>query len=424
MVLLSNAGSLLIAILAASAQLGLAIPGPQGTNEAGTIGEHKEGDACDVQRDRISCASDTALLFCSNNKWVAFSDCNPGTVCKDGQCLFPDKDSADEAQSPAQGSNQDSQNGDNENDSAAEQTNESDGPSVAETSSAVEAPSAPGGDQSDTGASAAASAGGEDDSGGASAAASAGGEDDTGDASAAESAGGEENSDEGQDTGGGGQDTGGGGQDTGGGSDFGITCDKFDEAVSKASEAIGQSYPKPSQAQCNAFLKGMPKGGISSAREAAMFLANILWESDGLQAKQEYACKDKPDWCAQNYKTPEDEPGKTYWGRGYIQLTWEYNYAAASKALYGDDRLVKNPGEVSSDEDTAWAVSFWFWKANVATDPAVKKGEFGASINKINGALECKGAAQDKAKKRYEMYKAVLPVFAPGEKPIESGCYN
>ncbi|KAJ1722812.1 hypothetical protein LPJ61_005890 [Coemansia biformis] len=217
---------------------------------------------------------------------------------------------------------------------------------------------------------------------------------------------------------------GGGGGGGSGGSNFGITCAKFNQAVSKASAAIGQSYPQPSAAQCQAFLQGMPKGDISSAREAAMFLANILWESDGLRAKEEYDCKDLPSWCAQNYKLPGDSPGKTYWGRGYIQLTWLYNYQAASRALFGNDKLVNDPTLASTDENVAWGVSFWYWAENVHSDAGVQAGNFGSSINKINGALECRGAAQDKAKKRYQMYTSILPIFAPGQTPKESGCYN
>ncbi|KAJ2771190.1 hypothetical protein IWQ56_001886 [Coemansia nantahalensis] len=209
-----------------------------------------------------------------------------------------------------------------------------------------------------------------------------------------------------------------------GGSHFGITCSKFNQAVSKASAAIGQSYPRPSNAQCSAFLSGLPKGRISSGREAAMFLANILWESDGLRAKEEYDCKANPDWCAQNYKLPDDSPGKAYWGRGYIQLTWGYNYKAASRALFGSDVLVNNPSLVANNENVAWDVSYWYWSENVHSDPGVQAGKFGASVNKINGALECRGAAQAKAKKRYEMYKVILPIFAPGQAPIEGGCYN
>ncbi|KAJ2566423.1 hypothetical protein GGH95_004460, partial [Coemansia sp. RSA 1836] len=146
--------------------------------------------------------------------------------------------------------------------------------------------------------------------------------------------------------------------------------------------------------------------------------------SDGLRAKEEYDCKTLPDWCAQNYKTPEDVAGQTYWGRGYIQLSWHYNYLDASKGLFGDDRLAKDPAQVAKSEDLAWNVSFWFWKDRVRSDPGVQAGNFGAAINKINGGLECRGSAQDKAKKRYAMYKAVLPIFAPGETPKETGCYN
>ncbi|KAI8324476.1 lysozyme-like protein, partial [Martensiomyces pterosporus] len=168
----------------------------------------------------------------------------------------------------------------------------------------------------------------------------------------------------------------------------------------------------------------IPAGAIASAREAAMFLANILWESDGLRAKEEYQCKNNPSACVGQYTTPQDVPGQTYWGRGYIQLTWHYNYLAASMALYGDDRLATNAAQVATNEDIAWAVSFWYWKAEVRTDPGVMAGQFGSAVNRINGALECSGPNQDLARKRYQIYKAVLAVFSPGETPIETGCYN
>ncbi|KAJ2711464.1 hypothetical protein H4R19_003234, partial [Coemansia spiralis] len=132
-----------------------------------------------------------------------------------------------------------------------------------------------------------------------------------------------------------------------------------------------------------------------------------------------------PDWCAMNYMIPGDShPGKAYWGRGYIQLTWKYNYEAASKALFGNNKLVDDPTLASKNENVAWDVSFWFWSENVHSDPGVQAGKFGASINKINGAIECRGLAQEKAKKRYAMYKAILPIIAPGQTPDESGCYN
>jgi predicted chitinase len=50
--------------------------------------------------------------------------------------------------------------------------------------------------------------------------------------------------------------------------------------------------------------------------------------------------------------------GFLYRGRGFIQLTGKGNYAAASQAIYGDDRLVKNPDllldPTIAAETTAW----------------------------------------------------------------------
>jgi len=50
--------------------------------------------------------------------------------------------------------------------------------------------------------------------------------------------------------------------------------------------------------------------------------------------------------------------GFLYRGRGFIQLTGKGNYAAASQAIYGDDRLVKNPDllldPTVAAETTAW----------------------------------------------------------------------
>ncbi|OMJ14225.1 Acidic endochitinase SP2 [Smittium culicis] len=209
---------------------------------------------------------------------------------------------------------------------------------------------------------------------------------------------------------------GGSNTDQSGGSSGEIDCNKFNQAVTSA------GYGQPGSDKCQAFLNGFSIGGISSNTEAAMFLSQILWESDGLSTKEEYYCRTND--CSSAYASSSDVSGKVYGGRGYIQLTWSSNYAAASKAIYGDDRLLKNPELVSASEDASWAVSFWYWNAIVKTDPGISEGKFGASTNMINGALECRGSNTDKAKKRFEIYKKVLAVFSPGTTPIESGCYN
>lgn len=58
--------------------------------------------------------------------------------------------------------------------------------------------------------------------------------------------------------------------------------------------------------------------------------------------------------------------GWKYRGRGFIQLTGKNNYAQASKAIYGDDRLVKNP-DLVNDPAVAAEVSAWYMKKGQAS---------------------------------------------------------
>jgi predicted chitinase len=57
--------------------------------------------------------------------------------------------------------------------------------------------------------------------------------------------------------------------------------------------------------------------------------------------------------------------GWKYRGRGFIQLTGKSNYAAASKAIYGDNRLVDNP-DLVNDPAVAAEVSAWYMKKGQA----------------------------------------------------------
>lgn len=59
--------------------------------------------------------------------------------------------------------------------------------------------------------------------------------------------------------------------------------------------------------------------------------------------------------------------GPRFKGRGFIMLTGRWNYTAASKDLYGDDRLVRNP-ELVEQPAVALKTSLWFWKNRVEPD--------------------------------------------------------
>lgn len=196
-----------------------------------------------------------------------------------------------------------------------------------------------------------------------------------------------------------------------------ITPEEFVNAVKLA------GYDEPDEEKFhNLIANAKSVGGITSKRELAMFLAQILWESDGLKAKVEYACSG-PNGCPYSYKSASDEPGRQYYGRGYIQLTYSGNYRAASYDLFKDDRLVKNPDLVVEDDDISWATAFWFWKTHVGYYLGVEEGKFGVTTRAINGALECDGVNTQKAKSRFKIYTNVLNAFNVDEIPNESGCY-
>ena len=203
---------------------------------------------------------------------------------------------------------------------------------------------------------------------------------------------------------------------TAGGGGVDVSKDEFVKAVTDC-------YPgKDADKKYDAFSKGLKNSKISSKKEAAMFLAQILHESGGLIYTAELACKDTG--CPGQYaSTGIGKTGKTYYGRGYIQLTWDYNYDKASKALFGDSRLVDDPDQVATNDEYSWGVSFWFWDTNVHSAPGVQQGQFGAATNAINGALECKAKSNPTAvAKRNDNYTKCLKAFGITDAPDTSGC--
>lgn len=101
-------------------------------------------------------------------------------------------------------------------------------------------------------------------------------------------------------------------------------------------------------------------------------------------------------------------PDKVYYGRGMMQLTWDYNYKAASQSLYGDDRLIQNPEQVADNPEIGWATAAWFWKTNVHHVAST----FGGTLKAINGALECDGGSHAQNRiLRFNHYKDILRIL-------------
>lgn len=97
--------------------------------------------------------------------------------------------------------------------------------------------------------------------------------------------------------------------------------------------------------------------------------------------------------------------GARFCGRGLKQLTGRGNYMRASKEIYGDDRLVKNPDLVSDNKEVALETACWFWKSrnlNALADQL----DVVAVTKKVNGGDLGLKTRQEYADKALKVFKA------------------
>ncbi len=155
-------------------------------------------------------------------------------------------------------------------------------------------------------------------------------------------------------------------------------------------------------------------------RMAIQFLAQVGWESLGFHYIEEIACAGNK--CPGKYG--KGAPGKQYCGRGFIQLSWPYNYKSASLGIYNDLRLYYNPDVVGHNVQVAYLVSQWYWDKRVMTAWGVGEDHFGYTTKAINGTLECSTRKNWViAKRRYALYKRLAEAVGLKKIADERGCY-
>lgn len=194
----------------------------------------------------------------------------------------------------------------------------------------------------------------------------------------------------------------------------------------------------------------------NNKRELAAFLANISKETTGgwqlpvgggsggdyaqwgLYFVHEvgYTSSNSAGAYSQAHSEYPPNPAKGYYGRGPIQLSWNYNYGQFSKFLYNDASiLLNNPDLVQQDGVLAFKSAIWFWMMPQCPKPSChqamheiwgaqngdytsnkmyKKG-FSHTNNIINGGLECRNtstaAFTQKVVLRSELYKYYLSIL-------------
>ncbi len=182
-----------------------------------------------------------------------------------------------------------------------------------------------------------------------------------------------------------------------------------------------------------------------NTRELAAFLANAAHETTGgwptapggalawgLCFSAEVGCTNNgcTQYCDPSNTTYPCTPQKSYYGRGPLQLSWNYNYGLARDQLQkiptptgeqpiGD--LLAYPDLVNQNATTAWATALWFWMtpqtpkpsahqaitatpgSTINNDPNHPAG-FGLTIDIINGGLECHQSNNENAQNRVDFY--------------------
>ena len=186
---------------------------------------------------------------------------------------------------------------------------------------------------------------------------------------------------------------------------------------------------------------------FNDKRELAAFFGNIsqettggwddigsgnygAYEDWGLHAVQENG---QSDTEYKNYTG--DYPaasGADYYGRGPLQISWNYNYGRFSDFLYGDTRLLTNPDEVHTNNITSFKSAIWFWMTPQCPKPSChqvmqekfnesagayaqakmsKKG-FLHTVNIINGGVECRNSNNlEKVQRRAGLYGAYMQML-------------
>ncbi len=132
-------------------------------------------------------------------------------------------------------------------------------------------------------------------------------------------------------------------------------------------------------------------------------------ETGGLVHVVEQNTANYPHYCdtTQSYGCPAGND--KYYGRGPVQLSWNFNYKAAGDSLGID--LLNNPDLVQNDAAVAWKTGLWYWNTQSGPgtmtphDAMANGAGFGETIRSINGSLECDGGNPAQVQSRIDTYQ-------------------
>ena len=186
-----------------------------------------------------------------------------------------------------------------------------------------------------------------------------------------------------------------------------ISNDFFDAIIGAAeSSCAGKNfYTYQGFIDAATSYSGFGTTGTSddAKRELAAFFAHVTHETGSFCYIEEIDGAQK-DYCQEDNTQYPCVQGKGYYGRGPIQLSWNFNYGPAGQDI-GFDGL-NEPEKVAEDPSISFKTAIWFWMKNSDCHSAITSGRgFGATIQAVNGQLECNGANPGTVNTRISYYQ-------------------
>ncbi len=171
--------------------------------------------------------------------------------------------------------------------------------------------------------------------------------------------------------------------------------------------------------ETGASWTGIPGGDGNHARQGLYWFGETTHHNNGsfpvLDADTASYCNSWGEWGT---LFPCSVDG--HYGRGAKQISWNYNYARYSLAMFDDFRILFNPTMIETEPFLAIASAFWFYMTPTSGKPSMhdvvsekyngNDAGFGLTINIINGSYEC-GRATDQAANRLEYYEYFMTEF-------------
>lgn len=188
--------------------------------------------------------------------------------------------------------------------------------------------------------------------------------------------------------------------------------DSFLKAVAQFPMFCGEDYGRPAlcQRELATFFahtarevgKETPNDKYPEWRQSFYFVTESACTPANGKSKCNYT---STGWSATVWPPVK---GQQYFGRGPLQLSWDYNYAQLSTTIFDDENvLLKNPSLIESSGQYAFTSALWFYmtpqtpkpsmhevatnlyKPNAYDKKAGLDSTFGTTIMIINGGYEC-----------------------------------